>query len=73
MAPDGRTKTTIIQRRDGKFTVYLYRFDDSDLKEGWTKAVGWIGVMGPSETDTLQIAERIAGEFLRSGQPKTEE
>ena len=72
MAPDDRTKTTIIRTPQGTYTVYLYRYDDSDLKKGFTNSVGWIGEMGPSITDRREIADRIAGEFLNAGRPESQ-
>jgi hypothetical protein len=71
LSQDGTRKGTIIRNRQGTFTIYLYHFDDSDLKEGWTNAVGWLGTTGPTITDSLERAEQIVMLELGNGQKET--
>ncbi len=57
-------KVVVIRTREGRFTVYGYRFDDSDLKEGRSNSVGWFHVSGPSITDSLPRARELADACL---------
>ena len=57
-------KVVLIRTREGLFTVYGYRFDDSDLNEGRSNSVGWFHVSGPSITDSLSRGRELADACL---------
>ena len=61
---DQQFKATVIQNTEDNFTIYLYQFDDSDKREGWTDAVGWRAITPPSFTDTIDLANGIAKELI---------
>ena len=60
----GRHKVLVIQTARGDYTIYGYRYDDSDLLEGRSNSVGWYHVSGPSITDSLDTGKCIADDTL---------
>lgn len=64
---DGRNKAVIIRNTQGHCVVHGYFLDDSDLVAGFSKSVGWVSESGPSITDTLERARKLAEEYLTRG------
>lgn len=61
---DGKHKSLVIRTKQDRFHVYLYERDGSDVAARRSSAVGWIGTVGPSITDSIESAKKLATEYL---------
>lgn len=64
LTQSGSHKSLVIRTKETRFCVYLYKRDESDIAARRSSAVGWIGEVGPSFTDTLERAKELAAEYL---------
>lgn len=61
---NGSHKSLVIRTKENTFCVYLYKRDESDIAAKRSSAVGWIGEVGPSLTDTIDRAKELAAAYL---------
>lgn len=59
-------KAVVVHSRDGNYHLFIYSLDDSDVKYGYKS--GWVSISGPSITDSIENAKKLAIEYLRNYQ-----